>query len=166
MFRMSLADFFADPGAWRGECVVYDDGYHSHVRSYADTTRAARAFARRLSDLFAFRMRSTCGTIFDMGAEDTPFDPTGSPDPALPGPVGDPVVVPPNPLSPAVRRFESCRWRQAAEDGNPAHCTHRDVAPIAGINSFDPDAWCADCRLYKIRRAPRKRQAPPERSYY
>jgi hypothetical protein len=101
-----------------------------------------------------------------MGVEDTPFDPSGLPDPALPGLDGDPVVEPPNPLSPAVQRFESCRWRQAAEEGNPAHCTHRDVAPIAGINTFDPNAWCTDCGLYKIRRAPRKRPAPPERFYY
>jgi len=50
MTRMSLADFFADLVALRGECVVYDDGCRSHVRSYADTTRAARAFARRLSE--------------------------------------------------------------------------------------------------------------------
>jgi hypothetical protein len=101
-----------------------------------------------------------------MGAEDSVFDPTGSPDPAFSDPVGEHVVMPPNPLSSAVQRFESCRWRQAAEDGTPAHCTHRDVAPVAGINSFGPDAWCADCGLYKVRRAPRKRPAPPDRSYY
>lgn len=71
-------------------------------------------------------------------------------------------------LSPAVQRFESCRWRQAAEDAVPAHCTHRDVAPMAGSNGFDPEAWCADCGLYKVRRTPRKRpiQPPPDRYYY
>lgn len=101
-----------------------------------------------------------------MSVVDNPFDPTVELDPALPGYVGDSAVIPPSPFSPAVQRFESCRWRQAAEDGDPAHCTHRDVAPIAGINTFDPDAWCTDCGLYKIRRAPRKRPAPPERFYY
>ena len=78
----------------------------------------------------------------------------------------EPATVLPNPLSAAVQRFGSCRWRQAAEDNDPAHCTHRDVAPVAGVNSFDPDAWCPDCDLYKVRRAPRKYQAPPERFYY
>lgn len=70
--------------------------------------------------------------------------------------------------SAAVQRFESCRWRQAAEEGVPAHCTHRDVSPIAGTHGFDPDAWCADCGFYKVRRTPRKRPAPPppDRYYY
>jgi hypothetical protein len=71
-------------------------------------------------------------------------------------------------LSPARQRFETCRWRQAAEDATPAHCTHRDVAPMAGTNGFDPEAWCADCAYYKVRRTPRKRPTPPpsDRYYY
>jgi hypothetical protein len=63
--------------------------------------------------------------------------------------------------SAAVQRFESCRWRQAPEEGAPAHCTHRDVLPMAGANGFDPEAWCTECALYKVRRTPRKRPAPP-----
>jgi hypothetical protein len=69
-------------------------------------------------------------------------------------------------VSPAVQRFESCRWRQAAEDNDPAHCTHRDVAPMAGVQGFSPDAWCADCTYYKIRRTPRKRPAPTASDNY
>jgi hypothetical protein len=39
----------------------------------------------------------------------------------------------------------------------PEHCTHRDVLPMAGTNSFAPDSWCADCGFYKAKRTPRKR---------
>ena len=38
--------------------------------------------------------------------------------------------------SPSVVRFLSCRWRKAAEDGVPDHCTHRDVLPMAGKEGF------------------------------
>jgi hypothetical protein len=58
--------------------------------------------------------------------------------------------------SPAVARFESCRWRQPAEDGEPAFCTHQEVKPYAGTAGFDPGAWCPDCEHYKLRRTPRK----------
>jgi hypothetical protein len=57
---------------------------------------------------------------------------------------------------PAVVRFESCRWRQPPEDGEPAFCTHQEVKPYAGTAGFDPDAWCLDCEHYKLRRTPRK----------
>jgi hypothetical protein len=60
--------------------------------------------------------------------------------------------------SPATERFLSCRWRKAAEDGIPDHCTHRDVLPMAGTAGFQPDAWCSDCAFYKAKRTPRKRQ--------
>ena len=59
-------------------------------------------------------------------------------------------------LSPAVARFKSCRWRRPPEDG-PECCGHRDVLPMAGTNSFDPEAWCLDCAFYKLRRTPKKR---------
>ena len=60
--------------------------------------------------------------------------------------------------SPAVTRFVSCRWRKAAEDGVPDHCTHRDVLPMAGKEGFSADSWCEDCALYKAKRMPRKRE--------
>jgi hypothetical protein len=63
-------------------------------------------------------------------------------------------------LSPAVQRFQSCRWRKAAENGLPEHCGHRDVLPMAGTTGFAPESWCADCSYYKAKRTPRK---PPER---
>lgn len=71
-------------------------------------------------------------------------------------------------VSPAAQRFESCRWRQVAEEPTPAHCTHRDVAPMAGVQTFNPEAWCLDCGFYKIRRTPKKRPSPPpqDRYYY
>lgn len=58
--------------------------------------------------------------------------------------------------SAATRRFQACRWHKAADNGLAAHCTHRDVLPMAGVAGFNPDAWCADCSCYKLRRAPRK----------
>jgi hypothetical protein len=64
------------------------------------------------------------------------------------------------PQSPAVERFLSCRWRKAAEDGVPEHCTHRDVLPLSGITGFAADSWCPDCAYYKAKRTPRKRTEP------
>lgn len=62
------------------------------------------------------------------------------------------------PLSAAIQRFHSCRWRRPPEEGSPLdYCTHRDVQPIAGTTGFDPEAWCPDCAFYKVRRIPRKR---------
>ena len=60
--------------------------------------------------------------------------------------------------SPAMQRFESCRWRKASEEGVPAHCTHRDVLPITGTAGFVPESWCADCAFYKAKRVPKKPQ--------
>jgi hypothetical protein len=71
-------------------------------------------------------------------------------------PVGG-VDVPSAALSPAVDRFRSCRWRRPPEDGSEC-CTHRDVLPMAGATSFNPEAWCPGCEHFKAKRAPRKRQ--------
>ena len=61
------------------------------------------------------------------------------------------------PVSPAVERFRSCRWRVLADEGIADHCSHRDVLPFAGTAGFNPDAWCLDCEYYKLRRTPKKR---------
>lgn len=71
-------------------------------------------------------------------------------------------TVPTVPLSPAGEKFHSCRWRKAAEDGTPDHCTHRDVLPMAGTTGFVPESWCSDCVYYKAKRSPRKRPASDE----
>jgi len=60
------------------------------------------------------------------------------------------------PVSPAVERFHSCRWRATPEDGE--FCTHRDVLPFAGKEGFKPDSWCPECSFYKLRRTPKKRE--------
>jgi hypothetical protein len=65
--------------------------------------------------------------------------------------------------SPAVVRFKSCRWRRPPDEGTEC-CGHRDVLPLAGTNSFDPEAWCPDCAFYKLRRTPKKR-SPDEYRY-
>ena len=56
--------------------------------------------------------------------------------------------------SPAVERFNTCRWR-SQEQGR--HCTHRDVLPLAGREGFKPEAWCPDCAFFKVRRTAKKR---------
>jgi hypothetical protein len=60
------------------------------------------------------------------------------------------------PISPAVEKFRSCRWRAAPEDGE--FCTHRDVLPFAGKEGFVAESWCPDCAFYKLRRTPKKRE--------
>jgi hypothetical protein len=60
------------------------------------------------------------------------------------------------PSSPAQARFQTCRWRKPAEAPIAAHCTHRDVLPLAGTSGFNPDSWCPDCSFYKLRRVPRR----------
>jgi hypothetical protein len=89
-----------------------------------------------------------------------------APAPADSEPVQDSPPVPE--LSAAVQRFQSCRWRKAAENGTPDHCTHRDVQPMAGTTGFEAEAWCPECTSYKIRRNPRKPapRPPMDRSYY
>lgn len=90
------------------------------------------------------------------------FDPVES----TPDAPGDAATSSPIEPSPAVQRFETCRWRQAQEDTIPAHCTHRDVVTIAGTQGFSADAWCADCSFYKVKRTPRKRPAPQSNDPY
>lgn len=69
-----------------------------------------------------------------------------------------PSVPEPAPQSAAVQKFQTCRWRRPAEQAIPEGCSHRDVLPITGTHGFDPDAWCADCVFYKLRRTPKKRE--------
>ena len=75
--------------------------------------------------------------------------------------VGAPVASePPAPtasVSEAVIKFRSCRWRRPPDEGVEC-CGHRDVLPIAGTTSFDPEAWCPDCAYFKLRRVPKKRE--------
>jgi hypothetical protein len=59
-------------------------------------------------------------------------------------------------VSDAVIKFRSCRWRRPPDEGVEC-CGHRDVLPIAGTTSFDPEAWCPDCKFFKLRRTPKKR---------
>ena len=48
--RDTLIDFFRDLSAIRAEFLIYDDGYRRRRHSYEDVARAARGFARKLSD--------------------------------------------------------------------------------------------------------------------
>ena len=68
-----------------------------------------------------------------------------------------PVVAP---ASPAYAKFVSCRWQRPAEGDAPACCGHRDVLPMAGASTFNPESWCGDCTYYKAKRAPKPRPAP------
>lgn len=70
----------------------------------------------------------------------------------------EPVSPVSEPISAAVARFRSCRWRRAAENGMPECCGHRDVLPMAGTTGFNPESWCPDCEFYKLRRMPKKRE--------
>jgi hypothetical protein len=71
----------------------------------------------------------------------------------LPAPATTPM---PTPVSAAVEKFKSCRWRCSPEDGE--FCTHRDVLPFAGKDGFVAESWCPDCAFYKLRRTPKKRE--------
>jgi len=53
-------------------------------------------------------------------------------------------------------RFETCRWHANPDNGGAPYCAHRDVLPYAGTNGFNPEAWCPDCRFFKMRRGARK----------
>jgi len=90
--------------------------------------------------------------IYDKSFNDNGYDNPSS----VSAPV-EPVaeVVPQG--SPAAQRFQSCRWRKAAENGLPECCGHRDVLPLTGANGFDAEAWCPECAYYKLRRTPKKR---------
>ena len=63
---------------------------------------------------------------------------------------------PPDGGAAARSRFEACRWRATQDQGGAAYCTHRDVLPYAGMNGFNPQAWCPDCAFFKMRRGTRK----------
>jgi len=70
----------------------------------------------------------------------------------------EPMSPPSEPVSAAVGRFRSCRWRRPPENGSPECCGHRDVLPLAGTTGFNPESWCPDCQFYKLRRMPKKRE--------
>ena len=84
---------------------------------------------------------------------------TATAQPAAPSPASPP------PESAAFVRFRSCRWHQPAENGMAEFCTHREVKPYAGTTGFDPDAWCADCQYYKLRRSPKKKSPNDDYPY-
>ena len=83
------------------------------------------------------------------------FDDSGAPAPAAAA--SDATAPAEAPVSEAVVKFRSCRWRKPAEDGTPECCSHRDVLPITGVHGFDPEAWCPECTFFKLRRTPKKR---------
>ena len=92
---------------------------------------------------------------------ETPAEPAAEPAPT-PSPWLSPRGVPGarrrprRPVSPAVEKFKSCRWRATPDVGE--YCTHRDVLPFAGKEGFSPDSWCPECLFYKLRRTPKKRE--------
>ena len=93
--------------------------------------------------------------------EDTKFGPgtsfSDSPvdDVFVPGGAEAPVEPAAPAASPAVEKFQSCRWRATPDQGE--YCTHRDVLPFAGREGFKPESWCPECGFYKLRRTPKKR---------
>jgi hypothetical protein len=83
-------------------------------------------------------------------------------DPApLPEPAGS--ALSPRTLSEPEQRFQSCRWHKPGDGSQPAHCTHREVLPMAGAHGFSAESWCPDCGYFKLRRVPRRTPAasPP-----
>ena len=93
-------------------------------------------------------------------APEAPVDPVldlqNEPAAAAAAPSDQPGAATPAPVSPAVEKFRSCRWRATPEDGE--FCTHRDVLPFAGKEGFVAESWCPDCAFYKLRRTPKKRE--------
>jgi hypothetical protein len=88
--------------------------------------------------------------------DDTDYGQTSLPD-ALPSDGSEAEAAPaPAPVSPAVEKFQSCRWKASPDQGD--YCTHRDVLPFAGKEGFSPESWCPDCGFYKLRRTPKKRE--------
>ena len=92
-----------------------------------------------------------------------PAHPVDSGDPVPEPQAGTPLAPPadagppaPAPVSAAVAKFKSCRWRAMPEDGE--FCTHRDVLPFSGKDGFVADSWCPDCAFFKLRRTPKKRE--------
>jgi hypothetical protein len=84
-----------------------------------------------------------------------PNDDVIAPDREESSPADAPPANDQNPGSPAVEKFQSCRWRATPDAGE--YCTHRDVLPFAGKEGFSPDSWCPECAFYKLRRTPKKR---------
>ena len=89
-------------------------------------------------------------------AVDTVLEPQNEPAATAAAPVDQQDAAAPAPVSPAVEKFRSCRWRATPEDGE--FCTHRDVLPFAGKEGFVAESWCPDCAFYKLRRTPKKRE--------
>ena len=87
---------------------------------------------------------------------DPVLEPQGEPAATAPIPAEQPSAPVPAPVSAAVEKFRSCRWRATPEDGE--FCTHRDVLPFAGKEGFVAESWCPDCAFYKLRRTPKKRE--------
>ena len=88
----------------------------------------------------------------------SPLSPTAPAEPESPGPqaADAPATAP---VSEAVIKFRSCRWRCDPDQGE--FCSHRDVLPFAGKEGFVADSWCPECAFYKLRRTPKKREYPP-----
>lgn len=84
------------------------------------------------------------------------FDPNDPPVASVP-PVADAPAAEP-PVSAAVERFNTCRWK-STDSGR--FCTHRDVLPLAGKDGFNAEAWCPECTFFKVRRTARKREPNP-----
>ena len=87
---------------------------------------------------------------------DPVLEPQSEPAATSAGPVEPTAPPSPVPVSAAVTKFKSCRWRATPEDGE--FCTHRDVLPFAGKEGFVAESWCPDCAFYKLRRTPKKRE--------
>jgi len=87
---------------------------------------------------------------------DPVLEPQGEPAATTAAPVEQAAPPAPAPVSAAVEKFKSCRWRATPEDGE--FCTHRDVLPFAGKEGFVAESWCPDCAFYKLRRTPKKRE--------
>ena len=87
--------------------------------------------------------------------ETNPFAPPVSAEPAAAEQKPEGATPQPAELSPAVAKFNSCRWRCDPEAGE--FCTHRDVLPFAGKEGFVAESWCPECAFYKLRRTPKKR---------
>tara|TARA_B100001750_G_scaffold135341_1_gene107688 strand:+ start:238 stop:471 length:234 start_codon:yes stop_codon:yes gene_type:complete len=55
-----------------------------------------------------------------------------------------------------VNRFTSCRWHATQDNAAVAYCSHGDVLPYAGVNGFKSEAWCPECKFFKLRRTIKK----------
>ena len=71
--------------------------------------------------------------------------------------VQDPQPEQPPKEDPVLARFTSCRWHATQDNSGADYCSHRDVLPYAGMNGFNPEAWCPDCEFFKVRRTVKKR---------